>query len=44
MGYDLMRWDREQGYMMPPSVRDLLGEEDLAWFIVEAVGRPTIPP
>ena len=37
MGYNLLRWDREQGYLMPPSVRDWLREEDLAWFIVDAV-------
>ena len=37
MAYNLMRWDREQGYLMPPSMREWLREEDLAWFIVDAV-------
>src|SRR3989304_3552475 len=37
MAYHLMPWDREQGYLMPPSMREWLREEDLAWFIVDAV-------
>ena len=37
MAYNLLRWDREQGYLMPPSVREWLREEDLAWCIVDAV-------
>lgn len=37
MAYNFLRWDREQGYLMPPSVRDWLREDDLAWFIVDAV-------
>ena len=37
MAYNFLRWDREQGYLMPPSVREWLREEDLAWFIVDAV-------
>ena len=37
MAYHLMPWDREQGYLMPPSMREWLREEDLAWFMVDAV-------
>ncbi|MEK7814295.1 MAG: transposase, partial [Chloroflexota bacterium] len=37
MAYNLLPWDREQGYLMPPSVRDWLAEGDLAWFILDAV-------
>ena len=37
MGYNLLGWDREQGYLMPPSVREWLSEGHLAWFIVDAV-------
>lgn len=37
MAYNLLPWDREQGYLMPPSMREWLREEDLAWFIVDAV-------
>ena len=39
MAYNLMRWDREQGYLMPPSMREWLNEGHLAWFIVDAVGQ-----
>jgi hypothetical protein len=31
--------DREQGFLMPPSLRDWLAEDHLAWFVIEAVGR-----
>jgi transposase len=37
MAYNLLPYDREQAYLMPPSVRDWLGEEHLAWFIMEVV-------
>lgn len=37
MAYNLLPCDREQGYLMPPSVREWLGEGHLAWFIVDAV-------
>ena len=37
MAYNLVGWDREQGYMMPPSMREWLSEGHLAWFIVDAV-------
>ena len=39
MAYNLMRWDREQGYLMPPSMREWLNEGHLTWFIVDAVGQ-----
>ncbi len=37
MAYNLLPCDREQGYLMPPSLREWLGEGDLAWFILDAV-------
>lgn len=37
MSYNLLPWDREQGYLMPPSLRDWLSEGHLAWFILDAV-------
>ena len=37
MAYNLLVCDREQGYLMPPSLRDWLGEGHLAWFILDAV-------
>ena len=39
MAYNLLGWDREQGYLMPPSMREWLREEDLAWFMVDAVDQ-----
>jgi transposase len=39
MAYNLLPYDREQDYLLPPSLREWLGEEDLAWFIVDAVGQ-----
>jgi|TARA_B100000315_G_C14529957_1_gene565685 transposase len=37
MAYNFLGWDREQGYLMPPSMREWLREGHLAWFIVDAV-------
>ena len=39
MAYNLLVWDREQGYLMPPSIREWLAEGDLAWFILDAVDQ-----
>jgi len=37
MAYNLLALDREQGYLMPPSLREWLAEGDLAWFILDGV-------
>lgn len=37
MAYNLLAYDREQGYLMPPSVKDWLAEGHVAWFILDAV-------
>jgi transposase len=37
MAYNLLPCDREQGYLMPPSLREWVAEGDLAWFILDAV-------
>src|SRR4030042_5056124 len=39
MAYNLLALDREQGYLMPPSLREWLAEGDLAWFILDAVDQ-----
>jgi len=31
--------DREQAFLMPPSVRDWLPGDHLAWFVIETVGK-----
>ena len=32
-------WTVDQAYLLPPSVRDWLPEEHLAWFILEVVSE-----
>ncbi|MDP2659249.1 MAG: IS1182 family transposase [Dehalococcoidia bacterium] len=39
MAYNLLPCDREQGYLMPPSLQEWLPDGDLAWFILDAVGQ-----
>ncbi len=39
MAYNLLTLDREQGYLMPPSLREWLAEGDLAWFILDSVDQ-----
>jgi transposase len=31
--------DREQAFLMPPSLRDWLPEDHLAWFVIETVSQ-----
>jgi hypothetical protein len=37
VAYNIHPIDREQVYLVPPSLRDWLPEDDLAWFIIDAV-------
>lgn len=39
MAYNLLPCDREQSYLLPPSLREWLGEGHVAWFIVDAVDQ-----
>ena len=39
MGYSFRPLDREQQYLMPPSMRDWLPAGDLVWFLLEAVAQ-----
>jgi transposase len=39
MGQNFIDCVREQAFLMPPSLRDWLAEDHLAWFVIEAVGR-----
>ncbi len=39
MAYNLLLCDREQSFLMPPSLREWLAEGDLAWFILDAVDQ-----
>jgi transposase len=36
--------DRDQLYLMPPSVKDWLPENDLAWFVVDATQQMDLSP
>jgi transposase len=31
--------DREQAFLLPPSLRDWLPEDHLVWFVIDTVGR-----
>lgn len=37
MAYNIRTVDREQMYLMPPSLREWLPEKDMAWFIIDVV-------
>jgi transposase len=39
MPQNFIECDREQAFLMPPSLRDWLPEDHLAWFVIEMVGR-----
>ena len=39
MAYNLLSCDREQGYLMPPSLKEWLDEGHLAWFTIDAVSQ-----
>jgi transposase len=39
MGQNFLSADREQGFLLPPDVRDWLPEGHFAWFVIEAVER-----
>lgn len=44
MGYNFKPCDREQGYLLPPSLRDWVPDGDLSWFILDAVGQMEVTP
>ena len=37
MAYNFLPCDRNQPYMLPPSLTDWLPEDHLAWFVLNAV-------
>lgn len=39
MGQNFLGCDREQSYLMPPSLREWLGQDELAWCVLDAVGE-----
>jgi transposase len=39
MAYNFRECNREQIYLMPPSLQEWLPEKDMAWFIIDVVGQ-----
>ena len=39
MGQNFIACDREQELLLPPSLREWLPEEHLAWFVLDAVAE-----
>jgi transposase len=39
MAQNFIDCDREQAFLLPPSLRDWLPEDHLAWFVIDTVGR-----
>ena len=39
MAQNYTECDRDQLYLPPPSMRDWLGEEHFAWFLLDAMGQ-----
>jgi hypothetical protein len=37
MGQNFLDCDREQAFLSPPSLRDWLPEDHLAWFVIDSV-------
>jgi transposase len=44
MNYNFIECNREQSYLLPPSLADWLPEGHLAWFIIDAVGQVDLAP
>ena len=39
MARNFIECDREQAFLLPPSLREWLPEDHLAWFVIEAVAE-----
>lgn len=37
MGYNFIEYDRDQQYLIPPSLKEWVPEGDLAWFVLDVV-------
>jgi len=44
MAYNLRSVNRDQMYLMPPSLNEWLPEDDLAWFVIDAVSQMDLEP
>ena len=39
MGFNFRPVDRDQQFLMPPSIAEWLPEEHMAWFVIDVVGE-----
>ena len=39
MAFDYVAVDRDQQFLLPPSLRDWLAEDHLVWFVLDVVAR-----
>src|SRR5207244_9133540 len=44
VGFNFRPVDREQAFLLPPSLRDWLPEGDLAWLVLDAVAEMDLGP
>jgi transposase len=44
VGYNFRPVEREQAFLLPPSLRDWLPEDDLAWLVLDAVAEMDLGP
>jgi transposase len=44
VGYNFRPVEREQAFLLPPSLRDWLPEDDLAWLVLDAVAEMDLRP
>ena len=44
MAYNFLPCDRNQSYLLPPSLTDWLPEDHLAWFVLDAVAQIDLKP
>ena len=44
MAYNFLPCDRNQAYLLPPSLTDWLSEDHLAWFVLDAVQQIDLQP
>ena len=44
MGYNFRPVERDQQFLMPPSLREWLPPDDLAWFVLDAVAQMDLDP
>ncbi len=44
MAYNVLAYDRDQAFLLPPDVRDWLPADHLAWFVLDVVDQLDLGP